>query len=233
MRLHVGMSGFAYKEWKGLFYPADLSHDAMLGYYATRFPAVEINSTFYRMPNEKVLLDWASRVPPEFRFCIKASQRITHYHRLQDVNSILEYLFATVNVLGEQRGPILFQLPPNFKKDFPRLEAFVQLLPRAWRIAIQLRHETWFDDAVRGLLRERDIALVVMEQDDWASPVEATASWGYVRLHRPGYSPEELKSWLDRIRGQPWSEAYVFFQHEEGIAGPSVALQFSELASHC
>jgi uncharacterized protein YecE (DUF72 family) len=226
------MSGFSYKEWRGSFYPAAIPHDAMLGSYASRFPAVEINSTFYRMPRESVLAGWASQVPEGFRFCIKASQGITHHQRLQNVQDLVEYLLQAVTALGERRGPVLFQCPPNLKRDLPRLEAFLALLPRSWKFALQLRHASWFeDDAVLGMLRERDIALVAMEQDDWVSPVEATASWGYVRLHRPGYTAPELEHWRDRIRAQPWSEAYVFFQHEEGIAGPSVALQFQALLS--
>jgi uncharacterized protein YecE (DUF72 family) len=226
------MSGFSYKEWRGSFYPEGLTYDAMLGSYASRFPAVEINSTFYRMPRESVLADWASQVPEAFRFCIKASQRITHHQRLQNVQDLVEYLLQTVTALGERRGPVLFQCPPTLKRDLARLDAFLALLPRSGRFALQLRHASWFeDDAVLDLLRERDIALVAMEQDDWTSPFETTASWGYVRLHRPGYTIEELERWRDRIRAQPWSEVYVFFQHEEGIAGPSVALQFQSLLS--
>ena len=224
------MSGFAYKEWKGLFYPKDIAHGDMLGYYATQFPVVEINSTFYRMPSEKVLLDWAGQVPEGFSFCIKGSRRITHNNRLQDVQSLVEYLLQTVSVLGGKRGPLLFQIPPTFKKDLPRLEAFLQLMPRNLRVALECRHTSWFDEEVSALLRTRSVALVVAEQEDWLTPIIPTAPWGYLRLHRPGYTDDALRTWLEQIRAQPWTEAYVFFQHEEEIAGPEIGVRFRDLA---
>lgn len=229
MRILTGMSGFAYREWKGLFYPEGISHGDMLGYYATQFPVVEINATFYRMPTEKVLADWAGQVPEGFRFTIKASRRITHDHRLQDADSLIAYLFQTTAALGGKRGPVLFQLPPNMKKDMDRLRGFLKLLPRAAAVALECRHSSWFDDEVYAALMEREIALVVAEQEDWATPIHATAPWGYVRLHRPGYTDEALRTWLDRIRSQGWTEACVFFQHEEEIAGPGIGLKFRDL----
>jgi len=229
-RILTGMSGYAYREWKGEFYPADLPADAMLGSYATRFPTVEINNTFYRMPKEHVLLDWASRVPEDFTFCLKASRRITHDNRLEDVESLLEFVVKNANVLGARRGPMLFQLPPNMKKDIARLERFLALLPGAWRTAIEWRHPSWFEEDVYRLLRAREVALVVGEQEDWATPVVATAPWGYLRLHRAGYSEPDLARWRDTIRAQGWSEAFVFFKHEEEIAGPPIGLKFQSLA---
>jgi uncharacterized protein YecE (DUF72 family) len=231
MRILTGMSGFSYKEWKGLFYPADLPADGMLGYYASQFPVVEINSTFYRMPTEKTLLDWARQVPEGFTFAIKASRRITHNQRLQNVDRLTQYLLQTTSALERARGPILFLLPPNMKKDMARLQSFLPLLPRVGRVALECRHASWFDDEVYSALRAREIALVASEQEDRATPIQATAPWGYVRLHRPGYSDDDLKSWLDRIRSQNWSEAYVFFQHEESIAGPQIGLKFRDLAA--
>ena len=225
------MSGYAYKEWKPEFYPAKLPADGFLGHYATRFPTVEINNTFYRMPKDNVLQDWASQVVDGFTFCLKASRRITHDNRLTEVDSLLEFVLRGAAVLGAKRGPMLFQLPPNMKKDVARLEAFLALIPSGARIALECRHASWFDQEVYELLRRREVALVVTEQEDWTGPIVTTAPWAYVRLHRSGYTDESLARWRDTIRGQGWDEAFVFFKHEEEIAGPPIGLRFQDLAS--
>lgn len=222
MKLIAGTSGYAFKEWKGSFYPEDLHQDGWLGFYATKFPAVEINNTFYRLPKEKVLLDWAAQVPEQFTFAIKASQRITHFARLKPESAeLVEYLLRTTSVLGNRLGPVLFQLPPNLKKEGERLRAFLAALPKGRRYAIEFRHESWFEPDVVDALREHDVALCIAEQEDFKSPVLATASWGYVRLHRLDYDAAALGAWATCVAGQPWSEAYVFFKHDEGIgSGP-------------
>ena len=228
-RILTGMSGYAYKEWKPDFYPAKLPADGMLRHYATRFPTVEINNTFYRMPKDNVLQDWASRVPDGFTFCLKASRRITHDNRLNEVDSLLEFVLRGAAVLGAKRGPVLFQLPPNMKKDIGRLEAFLDLMPAGARTALECRHPSWFEEDVYDLLRRRDVALVGTEQEDWTGPVVKTASWGYLRLHRSGYTDDSLSRWRDAINERDWTETYVFFKHEEEIAGPPVGLRFQEL----
>jgi uncharacterized protein YecE (DUF72 family) len=230
MRVLAGTSGFAYKEWNGTFYPADLGADGMLAYYAGRFPTVEINNSFYRMPKESVLRGWAADVPPEFTFCLKASRRITHQQRLKDVAPLLEYIFRTAAVLEERQGPMLFQLPPFLRKDVPRLRAFLDALPTGARAAIEWRHDSWHDDEVLDLLRARQVACVVAESEEGTSPMVATATWGYLRLHRAGYQEEDLRAWVERIAAMPWETAFVFFKHEEEIAGPTVSLRFLELA---
>lgn len=223
-RFYVGTSGFAFKEWKGPFYPADLADAGMLGFYATRFPAVEINNTFYRMPREKNLLDWAAQVPEDFRFALKASQRITHHARLKDVGEMVGYLARTSAVLGARLGATLFQLPPSFKKDLPTLAAFLDVLPKRWRAAIEFRHPSWLAEDVFDLLRAKDVALSLADQDDFATPPVATASWGYARLHRIAYDSAGLDAWAETLRRQPWSEGYVFFKHDHGpSSGPPVA----------
>ncbi|MDQ6830691.1 MAG: DUF72 domain-containing protein, partial [Gemmatimonadota bacterium] len=211
MKLHAGTSGYAFKEWKGPFYPADLKDDAMLGFYASKFATVEINNTFYRLPKERVLQEWASQVREPFTFAIKASQRITHHARLKpECASAVEFLLRTTLSLAGSLGPILFQLPPNLKKDVDRLRAFVDTLPAERRYTIEFRHESWFDDDVLTALRERDIALCITDQPEFASPVIATASWGYARLHRKDYDEATLADWASRIAALPWSEAYVY-----------------------
>ena len=225
MRVLTGTSGFSYKEWKGSFYPEDLPADAMLRYYAERLPAVEINNTFYRMPKAELLASWAEQVPDGFRFVLKASQRITHFKRLKDVSEEVGYFLRVAATLGDRLGPILFQLPPNLKKDLPRLSAFLDVLPAATRAAVEFRHASWFEDDVFEALRARGAALCVAEDEDLATPLVATAGWGYLRLRRPDYGGPEVQAWADRVRGQSWEDAYVFFKHEDAGAGPRLAVQ--------
>ena len=229
MKLHAGTSGYAFKEWKGGFYPADLKDDGMLGFYAGKFSTVEINNTFYRLPKEKVLLDWASQVPEPFTFAIKASQRITHHARLGPASlDAVEFLMRNVGSLGTRLGPVLFQLPPNLKKDLDRLRVFLDMLPLGGRFTIEFRNQSWYDDHVFDVLRERDIALCVTDQPEFASPVVATASWGYARLHKQDYDGAALETWATTLKAQPWKEAYVFFKHDEGEgSGPPAVTTFT------
>ncbi|MGH7720754.1 MAG: DUF72 domain-containing protein [Gemmatimonadaceae bacterium] len=222
MKLLAGTSGYAFKEWKGAFYPKELKDADWLGFYASKFPAVEINNTFYRMPKEKVLLDWAAQVPEQFAFSIKASQRITHHARLkEECADLVDYLLRTTASLGSRMGPILFQCPPNLKKDVTRLRGFLGLLPPGRRFTFEFRHESWFDDDVLGALRDHDVALCIGEQEDFAVPVHATASWGYLRLHKPQYDDASLGEWARVVQAQGWSEAYVFFKHDHDVgSGP-------------
>lgn len=233
MKLVAGTSGYAFKEWKGVFYPDDVKNDGMLGYYSTRFPTVEINNTFYRLPRENVLFDWAASVPESFMFAIKASMRITHHSRLKPESiDPLNYLLRTVRVLGPRLGPILFQLPPNMKKETDRLRAFLDALPRDLRFTFEFRHESWFDDDVYAALRERNVAMTMAEQDDFSCPVVSTADWGYVRLHKLDYTPEQLAGWAQCINAQGWKEAFVYFKHDEGVgSGPPAVDAFNRLLS--
>jgi len=184
-RLFAGASGYSFKEWKGSFYPADIKPDAMLAYYVARLPTVEINNTFYRMPKTNVLENWAATAPDGFRFAIKASRRITHMSRLRAESSAesLKYLYQNLAALGGKRGPVLFQLPPFFKKDLPRLNEFLALLPEGHRAAFEFRNESWFDDEVYAALKSVGASLCLSEREDNAPPpLVETAPWGYVRL---------------------------------------------------
>lgn len=231
MTLHVGTSGYSYKEWKGSFYPEKLPAKEMLPYYASRLPAVELNNTFYRLPQKSMVQNWKDQVPSNFRFSIKASQRITHFKRLKDVEDETNYLIDTVAVLEDRLGVILFQLPPNMKKDLPRLQAFLECLPATTKAAFEFRHQTWFEDDVLQLLSTSERALCVSDTDDLpCTHIDRTANWGYLRLRRVEYSAENLKTWLGRIRDQNWEEAFVFFKHEDEGTGPKLAGQFLELA---
>ena len=180
-----------------------------------------------------MLLEWAAQVPESFTFAIKASQRITHHARLKPESlSAVEFLIKNTSALGSRLGPILFQLPPNLKKDFDRLRVFLDTLPLDRRFTIEFRNESWFDDDVFGVLRARDIAMCVTEQQEFASPVVSTASWGYVRLHKLDYDDAALGEWAKKIAAQPWSEAYVYFKHDEGAgSGPPAVGLFSRAFS--
>ena len=229
MRLYVGTSGFSYKEWKGSFYPEDLPAAGMLRYYAERLNAVEINNTFYRMPKPELLAEWSRQVPPEFVFVLKASQRITHHKRLKEAGDSVAYFFETAATLGDRLGPTLFQLPPNLKKDVPRLEAFLAILPPQARAAFEFRHASWFDDEVYRALSSRGAALCLAEDEELATPTVSTAGWGYARLRRQDYGREDLALRAATYRAQPWSELYCFFKHEDAGSGPRLAAEFREL----
>lgn len=233
MQVFTGTSGFAYKEWKGAFYPEDLRHDAMLSYYASQFRSVEINNSFYRMPAEKTLRQWTEQVPAEFRFVLKAPQRITHFARLKEESKDpLDYFLRTARVMADQLGPILFQLPPNLKLDLPRLQAFLSWLPTDVRAAFEFRHASWFDDAVFDALRAVNASLCVADTEEEQTPRVATASeWGYLRLRRAVYSDADVQEWAEWTRAQPWNDAYVFFKHEDAGTGPRLAKQFERLFS--
>ena len=230
-RLLAGTSGYAFKEWKGTFYPEDIKPDGMLGFYATRFQTVEINNTFYRMPRENVIADWASQVPDSFTFAVKASQRITHHARLKpESKDLVEFLLKNTAGLGDKLGPVLFQLPPNMKKDLDRLKTFLDLLPDDRRFTIEFRNSSWFEEDVVDALKAKNVALTITEQDDFATPPIASANWGYLRLHRFDYNEAMLQAWAARVQEQPWEMAYVYFKHDEGEgSGPPAVDAFRKL----
>lgn len=229
MKFWVGTSGFSYKPWVGSFYPDGLALRDMLRFYASRLPAVEINNTFYRMPNENVLQSWAEQVPVGFRFVLKAPQRITHVKRLKDTADDVGYFFRVAESLAGTAGPTLFQLPPNFKKDLEILQRFISSLPSERAIAFEFRHPSWFDEQTFAALRQHNCALCRADTDESEiSDLLSTASWGYLRLRRAGYSAPELVRWKERVLAQDWSETYVFFKHEDEGIGPKLAAEFLE-----
>jgi uncharacterized protein YecE (DUF72 family) len=233
MQIRVGTSGYSYKEWAGSFYPRDLPAAERLRFYAERFSTVEINNTFYRMPTRELLERWRADVPSGFSFVLKASQRITHRKRLKGTGEELRYFVETARSLGAQLGPLLFQLPPNLKRDLPRLADFLAQLPQKTRTAFEFRHASWFVDEVYEALAARGAALCVADADDSGQqgpPVVASTSWGYLRLRRSEYDDAELSTWIERIRARSWDEAYVFFKHEDEGKGPAFATRFSALS---
>jgi len=231
MNLLVGTSGYSYKEWKGSFYPEKLAAKDMLPYYSERLKAVELNNTFYRLPKREMVESWKSQVPDNFRFSVKASQRITHFKRLKEAEDVTRYMLDTVTPLEDRLGVVLFQLPPNLKKDVDRLASFLNILPRDLNAAFEFRHPTWFDDEVIELLRRDNRALCVSDTDDLpANHIDKTADWGYLRLRRVNYLKPNLTEWIERIKAQEWKDTYVFFKHEDEGTGPKLAAEFLTLA---
>jgi uncharacterized protein YecE (DUF72 family) len=191
--------------------------EGMLAWYAERLPTVEINNTFYRMPAASVLENWARTTPQAFRFALKASRRITHMARLKPETAAdsVQYLYRNLAALGAKRGPVLFQLPPQMKKDLARLTEFLALLPQSHGAAFEFRNETWFDEAVYDALRSAGAALCLSEREDNAPPpLVETAPWGYVRLRLESYTEEELRAWAQRLTATGWQEIHVYFMHE-------------------
>jgi uncharacterized protein YecE (DUF72 family) len=230
MRILAGTSGYSYPAWKGSFYPPALPASRMLASYAERLPTVEINATFYRMPQARTLAAWRGEVPKEFVFALKAPQRITHIKRLAGAEDDVGFFLRTAAELGGALGPLLWQLPPTLAKDVPRLRAFLALLPRGGRHAMEFRHASWRSDDVLAALSEAGVALCVADDEAGTTPLDATAGFGYLRLRRPDYDDATLARWANAVRAQPWSDAFVFFKHEDEARGPDFALRFGAAA---
>ena len=232
MQWLAGTSGYSYKEWKGTFYPDTCKPEEMLGFYARHLPAVEINNTFYRMPKRHVLAQWADSVPANFRFALKASRRITHQSRLNNVEEAAFYLARGAEVLEDRLGAVLFQLPPTMKCDVDRLQAFLQIWPRALPAAMEFRHPSWFVPEVLDALQAYGVALCASEDDDGLrSDTIGTADWLYLRLRRPGYTTQRLAGWIKRARATGARTTFAFFKHEDQGAGPALAERFLALTA--
>jgi len=232
MRLHVGTSGYSYAEWKGVFYPPGMPPARYLDFYAEHFDAVEINNSFYRVPETKTLEKWVTQVPASFTFVLKAPQKITHQKKLINCGPDVDFFFKVAESLGPKFGPVLFQLPPFARKDVPKLRDFIAVLPPDRRVAFEFRHPSWCDDEVYTLLRDRDAAICLADTDevtDRDALVIPTATWGYLRLRRTEYAEGDLAEWRARVERQPWGEAFVFFKHEDEAKGPRFATAFLAL----
>lgn len=232
MKIHAGTSGFAYKEWKGKFYPEKISPKELLRSYSSRLNTVEINNTFYHMPNGTVLTSWADQVGGDFVFALKAPQVITHMKRLRHVSSEIGYLFKSLSVLEKKLGPVLFQFPGSFHADRILLKEFLELVPPNRLCAFEFRSPSWLsDDGVLDLLREKKCSLCIADADDApAEDILSTAPWGYLRLRRSDYTDADLSRWAEKVLSQRWERAFVFFKHEgEGAQGPLQAMRFQEL----
>jgi uncharacterized protein YecE (DUF72 family) len=230
-RVRIGCSGWNYDHWRnGVFYPARLTPSAWLAYSADRFDTVEVNASFYRLPLRRTVERWASSTPPSFTFAVKVSRYLTHVKRLRDTAAHLPRLLERLEPLidSPKLGPLLWQLPPSFRRDDDRLVEALEAFPRELRHAIEFRHESWFADDVLALLRARGVALVVADGPNVRAfqRYDRTADFVYVRLHRSArtrtgnYSRGELVSWAERIGS--WAsegDVYVYFNNDwEGFA---------------
>ena len=220
----VGTSGFSYPAWRGSFYPAGLPATQMLAHYAQRLRTVEINLTFHRFPTESLLAGWRKTTPAGFRFALKAPQQITHRLRLVNAGDAARAFCRVTAALGTQRGPLLFQLPPNLRADMPRLSAFLAELPDDVEAAFEFRHESWFTDATYDALRARGAALCIADAETLSTPFEVTGRFGYLRLRREDYPRQAIAAWAERIRDtRTWRHTYVYFKHEDAGRGPALA----------
>jgi uncharacterized protein YecE (DUF72 family) len=202
----------------------------MLSFYATRLPIVEINNTFYRMPNAAAVAGWRSQVPDSFRFAVKAPRRISHLKRLRDCGQELGALLSALEGLAPCLGSLLVQLPPHARCDEAALEAFLGEVPKGQRVAFEFRNDSWHVPAVFKLLESHNAALVQSEIDESFELLPWTADWAYLRLRRVGYTVDDLEAWLERIRVSGVAEAQVFFKHEDGATGPKLAAQLLAMA---
>lgn len=229
----VGTSGYNYPEWKGSFYPADLPTAKMLPYYASQFATVEINYTFYRMPTPKLVAGWREKVPPDFRFTLKAPKRITHDRRLRpaDVAESLQGFITAASELGPQMAALLFQLPPNFKKDLVLLNEFLALLPPKTTAAFEFRNASWLEDDVYDALRRRNIALCIADSESRETPIVTTASYAYLRLRDEGYGDGDIAQWTDTARrlSETATDVFVYFKHEDEGKGAAFGQQMLKL----
>ena len=227
MTIWIGTSGYNYPEWRGSFYPEKFAAAKMLPYYAERFRTVEINYTFYRAPNEKILDGWNKATPEQFKLTLKAPKRITHDRRLRECAEPVRQFLETAASLGPKLGALLFQLPPNLKKDVALLDSFLDTFPPHVCAAFEFRHESWLDEEVYARLRARNLALCVADSERLSTPVVVTANYGYFRLRDEGYTADDIARWGDVIREKASScdDVFVYFKHEESGKGPAFALE--------
>ena len=231
--IRIGASGFSYKEWLGRFYPPKLAGTKMLAYYAERLPTVEINYTFRAMPRRAMLEGWAAKTPANFRFALKAPQRITHFARLRDAGDILEYFVQTAQALEQRLGPVLFQLPPDLSRDDALLSDFIAQIDHRVRAAFEFRHSSWFAAPLLDRMRAGGAALCIAETEKLASPIEATAPHVYLRLRKDNYDEAALSQWARQINflARATNEIFIYFKHE--AAAPELAMQLQSLIEQC
>lgn len=239
MPVKIGTSGWQYRDWRGAFYPARLPQREWLEHYAERFALVEVNNTFYRLPERATFEDWAARTPEDFEFVVKASRFLTHVRRLQEPAEPVARLLEHAAGLGAKLGPVLLQLPPNLRAEPARLAGTLDRFPAGRRLAVEPRHPSWFADEVYDLLSERGAALCLTDRAGRRGPVERTADWAFLRLHegtaspRPYYGDGALASWVKRL-AQRWpsnADCYVFFNNDPGACAPRNAARFAQLAA--
>jgi uncharacterized protein YecE (DUF72 family) len=236
-RARVGCSGWQYRHWRDSFYPSEITLSRWFEHYSTIFDTVEINNSFYRLPEPSTFARWAERAPSNFLFAVKASRYLTHMKKLKDPEPALERFFERASHLGKHLGPVLYQLPPAWKLDLPRLEHFLQVLPRNARHAIEFRDASWYADEVLDLMRDRDVALCLHDMRGSATDRRRVASFVYVRFHGPsgqyggGYTRERLRVWASWLETQleDGADVYAYFNNDIGGHAPRDAVSLRRL----
>jgi len=202
----------------------------MLPFYSERFSSTEINYSFRRIPSRDTLTKWSGATPANFTFSFKAPQRITHFAKLVDCGETLSFFAETLRLIKDKLGVVLCQLPPQFKADLARLEAFLAILPSDIRFAFEFRDRSWFTDATFDALKQRNAALCLAENEELATPQVATANFGYLRLRREDYTSAQLNDWAKFVQAQNgWTDTFIYFKHEEAGVGPKFAQEFAGL----
>lgn len=235
--IQIGTSGWHYEHWKGPFYPESLPRNNFLDYYAERFSTLEINTSFYQMPQEKTLIQWRNGVPDSFLFSMKASRYITHIKKLKDARQILSPFFKRVELLNDKLGPILFQLPPQWRFNLERLSSFLKALPQEYRYAFEFRDSSWFNQKTYDTLAQHNAAFGIYQVASRTSPLEITADFAYVRLlgskapNQGKYSDSVLQAWARQLKawGAAGKDIYCYFDNDESGFAVSDAIRMKEL----
>jgi uncharacterized protein YecE (DUF72 family) len=228
----VGCSGWQYKHWRGDFYPADVPVGRWFEHYAARFDTVEINNSFYRLPEAETFARWRERAPQRFLFAVKASRFLTHMKKLKDPEEPIERLFTRMRQLGNRLGPVLYQLPPNFKLDLGRLEHFLHALPPDARHVLEFRDPSWYADRVGALLERHGVAMCLHDMKGSATGRERVGPFAYVRYHGPGgtysggYAPDRLARWAEWLDGERRAgiDVFAYFNNDVGGHAPRDAV---------
>ncbi|MGH2661590.1 MAG: DUF72 domain-containing protein [Actinomycetota bacterium] len=234
MEIIVGTSGWQYDDWRDRLYPRDLPKRKWLEHFSRVFPAVEVNNTFYNLPQAETFAKWREESADGFLFVIKASRYITHIRRLRDCREPVRLLWSRCRRLGRKRGPVLFQLPPNLKADVPLLTGFLKVLPSSMKAAFEFRHPSWETSEVNAALDGAGCALVLADRPGARVPDVVTGGWTYFRFHQgrptaPGYPRAKLRRYAERLASTEAREAYVFFNNDQGGAAVRDAMTLTEL----
>jgi uncharacterized protein YecE (DUF72 family) len=232
--IHVGTSGWQYAHWRNRFYPRGLPQRAWLDHYTSVFATVELNNSFYRLPKEETFDRWREATPNAFLFAVKASRYITHIRRLREASDPVDLFWSRASRLRAKLGPVLFQLPPNFKADPPLLAEFVAELPRGMRAAFEFRDDSWRSDEVLEILDGAGAAWVLADRPGWRVPEIVTGGWSYVRFHQgrpfhPAYAGSKLRRWADRIAASEAVDRFAYFNNDALGAAPEDALTLMRL----
>ena len=231
MKFWVGVSGFSYASWKGVFYPKATKPTEMLQAYANRLNSVEINSSFYHMPTPETSAKWMKATPENFRFSFKANRKITHFMKLKGVKEEFDFFLKGLSPIDKKLGCVLVQLPPYMKQDYETLEAFLKQKPESIQVAVELRHDSWFSEKLTRMLSKYNTALCVAETEDMKPLLERTASFAYARLRHDSYSKAQLKAWSDKlvVYAGDLDDCFVYFKHDETGDAANRAVDFQAM----